>query len=104
VLASDTADARERGRAAIAWYLDTPNYVDNLRWLGFCDADFERGGSDVLVDALVAAGDEDVIRTRVEEHLAAGATQVAVQPLERDDPFGRETLRSLAPALLTPGG
>jgi probable F420-dependent oxidoreductase len=90
----------ERARAAIAWYLDTPNYRDNLRWLGFSDADFESGGSDALVRALVAAGDEDVIRARVQEHLDAGATQVAIQPLEDADPFGRETLRRLAPVLL----
>ena len=88
-----------RARAAIAWYLDTPNYLNNLRWLGFSDADFEDGGSDALVDALVAAGDEEAIRARVQEHLDAGATQVAIQPLEDDDPFGRETLRRLAPVI-----
>jgi probable F420-dependent oxidoreductase len=96
VLASDASEGRARARAAIAWYLDTPNYLDNLRWLGFADADFEAGGSDALVDALVAVGDEETIRTRVQEHLDAGATQVAIQPLEDDDPFGRETLRRLA--------
>ena len=48
---------------------------------------------------LVAAGDEEAIRARVQEHLDAGATQVAIQPLEDDDPFGRETLRRLAPVL-----
>jgi probable F420-dependent oxidoreductase len=100
VLASDPAEARSRARAAIAWYLDTPNYLDNLRWLGFADADFEDGGSDVLVDALVVAGDEEAIRARVQDHLDAGATQVAIQPLEDDDPFGRETLRRLTPVLL----
>jgi probable F420-dependent oxidoreductase len=100
VLASDPAEARSRARAAIAWYLDTPNYLDNLRWLGFADADFEHGGSDVLVDALVVAGDEEAIRARVQDHLDAGATQVAIQPLEDDDPFGRETLRRLTPVLL----
>ena len=94
------AEARARARAALAWYLDTPNYLDNLRWLGFSDADFEDGGSDALVDALVVAGDEQAIRARVQEHLDAGATQVAIQPLEDDDPFGRETLRRLAPVLL----
>lgn len=99
VLAADPAEAHERARAAIAWYLDTPNYLDNLRWLGFTDADFEDGGSDALVDALVAAGDEEVIATRVREHLAAGATQVAIQPLEDGDPFGRDTLRRLASLL-----
>jgi probable F420-dependent oxidoreductase len=100
VLAHDPAEARARAKAAITWYLDTPNYVDNLRWLGFSDADFEDGGSDALVDALVAAGDENAIRARVQAHLEAGATQVAVHPLEDGDPFGRRTLRRLAPALL----
>jgi probable F420-dependent oxidoreductase len=87
-------DARQRARAAIGWYLDTPNYVENLRWLGFSDADFEDGGSDALVDALVAAGEEEA-RSRVAAHLEAGATQVAIQPLEDGDPFGLETLRRL---------
>jgi probable F420-dependent oxidoreductase len=100
VLAPDPVEARGRARAALAWYLDTPNYLDNLRWLGFSDADFDHGGSDRLVDALVAAGDEGTIRTRVQDHLEAGATQVALHPLEDDDPFGRETLRRVAPVLL----
>jgi len=100
VLASDPAAARAQARDGIAWYLDTPNYVESLRWLGFTDADFEDGGSNALVDALVATGDEQAIRSRVQEHLDAGATQVAIQPLEHADPLGRETLRRLAPALL----
>jgi probable F420-dependent oxidoreductase len=94
------ARARARARAALRWYLDTPNYVDNLRWLGFRDDDFADGGSDALVDAVIAAGDEQAIRARVQEHLDAGATQVAVHPLATEDPFGRETLRRLAPVLL----
>jgi probable F420-dependent oxidoreductase len=101
VLADDPAKARTRARAALAWYLDTPNYLDNLRWLGFSDADFEHGGSDALVEALVAAGSEETVRARVQAHLDAGATQVAIHPLEDDDPAGRETLRRLAPALLS---
>jgi hypothetical protein len=67
--------------------------------LGFSDGDFAGGGSDALADALVAAGDEEAIRARVQAHLEAGATQVAIQPLEEDDSFGRETLRRLAPVL-----
>jgi probable F420-dependent oxidoreductase len=100
VVLATPADARERGRAALGWYLDTPNYLDNLRWLGFADDDFVDGGSDRLVDALVAAGDAEAIAARCRAHLEAGATQVAVQPLEEGDPFGRETLRRLAPVLL----
>ena len=100
VLTSAAADGRARAKAALGWYLDTPNYLDNLRWLGFSDADFEVGGSDALIDALVAVGDEETIKSRVQEHLEAGATQVALQPIEADDPFGLNTLRRLAPVLL----
>jgi probable F420-dependent oxidoreductase len=99
VLDEDRDEARARARAALAWYLDTPNYVDNLRWLGFSETDFEAGGSDALVDALVAAGGEDAIERRCRAHLDAGATQVAIHPVEPNDPFGRETLRRLAPLL-----
>jgi probable F420-dependent oxidoreductase len=104
VLARNAAEGLRLARAALAWYLDTPNYVANLRWLGFGDEDFEHGGSDRLVDALVAVGDEEAIRARVDEHLAAGATQVAIQPIEADDPFGLETLTRLAPVLLVTAG
>ena len=99
VVLDDLGEARTRARAALAWYLDTPNYLDNLRWLGFSELDFTAGGSDALVDALVATGDADAIEARCRAHLAAGATQVAIQPLEAGDPFGRETLRRLAPVL-----
>jgi probable F420-dependent oxidoreductase len=100
VFSPEAVQARARARAALAWYLDTPNYLDNLRWLGFSDSDFEDGGSDELVDAVVVTGDEHAVQARVQEHLEAGANQVAIQPLENDDPFGRQTLRRLAPLLL----
>jgi probable F420-dependent oxidoreductase len=100
ILASDPSEARRRARAATAWYLDTPNYVENLRWLGFDDDDFANGGSDALVDALIVTGDEETIHARVREHLDAGATQVAIQPLEEVDEFGLATLRRLAPVLI----
>jgi probable F420-dependent oxidoreductase len=100
ILASEPAEGLARARDALAWYLDTPNYVDNLRWLGFSDADLADGGSAALADALVAAGDEEAIFARVRAHLDAGADQVAIHPLEDGDPFGLETLRRLRPALL----
>jgi probable F420-dependent oxidoreductase len=100
LLTTDPAAALPRAREAVSWYLETPNYDLSLRWLGFGDADLGGGGSDSLVGALVAIGDEDVVQARVQAHLDAGATQVAIQPLETDDRFGRETLRRLAPALL----
>jgi probable F420-dependent oxidoreductase len=35
-------------------YLQLPNYVNNLKYLGYTDEDFSAGGSDRLVDAIVA--------------------------------------------------
>lgn len=94
------AEARSRAREALGWYLDTPNYQKNLLWLGYSEEDIAGGGSDRLVDELVAIGDEAAVRARVQEHLDAGADQVAIQPLgAADDPFGLEMLRRLAPAL-----
>jgi len=101
VLEDDPAEARRLGREAIAWYLTLPNYTDNLRWLGFGDDDFAAGGSDALVDALVAWGDEEAIRERVALHLEAGADHVCIQPIGGDaDRLGLEQLRRLGPALL----
>lgn len=99
LLQPDPGAARERGRRALGWYLDTPNYVESLRSLGFSDDDLE-ARSDRLVDDLVAWGDETCVLERVQEHLAAGADQVAIQPLGGDDdPLGLDVLRRLAPAL-----
>jgi probable F420-dependent oxidoreductase len=99
---TDATVAREVGRQALAIYLGLPNYVDNLRLFGFSDADFSDGGSDRLIDALVAWGTPDAVAARVREHLDAGATQVAVQVLTAQRPPGllRAEWRQAAEALL----
>jgi probable F420-dependent oxidoreductase len=97
VLDTDAEKARSLGRERLAPYLRLENYTNNWRRLGFTDADLAAGGSDRLVDAMVAWGDEEAIRARVAEHFAAGADQVAVQVL---DPEKLSTLRRLAPALV----
>jgi len=84
VLESDSIRARETARAHVARYLSLPNYLKNLRRLGFADDDFRDGGSDRLVDALVAWGDEEAIDHRVQEHLDAGADHVCLQVLVSD--------------------
>ena len=78
------------------------NYTSCWRRLGFEEADLEDGGSDRLVDALVAWGDEQAVAARVGAHLDAGADHVAVQAVGHD-PLG--TARRLAPVLtsLPPG-
>jgi probable F420-dependent oxidoreductase len=79
LLETDPARAREIARTSIAYNLQLPNYVNNWRRHGFTDGDLASGGSDRLVDALVAWGDEDAILARVREHMDAGADEVAVQ-------------------------
>jgi probable F420-dependent oxidoreductase len=81
VIETDLAKARAIGRTATSFYLGLPNYVNNFRREGFTDEDFVDGGSDRLVDTLVALGTAEQAARRVREHLDAGADQVAVQVL-----------------------
>jgi probable F420-dependent oxidoreductase len=81
VLAVDPSDARRIARGHMAVYLKLPNYVNNLKHLGYSDEDMADGGSDRLVDAIVAWGDETAILRRVREHLEGGADHVLLQPL-----------------------
>ena len=101
VLETDPGRAREISRATVARYLQLPNYANNLRWLGFTDEDLAGGGSDALVEALVARGTPEDIEARVREHHDAGADHVAVQVLTSPDAAGLpyEQWRLLAPAL-----
>jgi hypothetical protein len=101
VVDADPTTARATARSHLNGYLALENYVNSWRSLGFDDADFAGGGSDRLVDALVAWGDVGAVRARVEEHLAAGADHVAVQPLTVDRRFPSRELAELAPALLS---
>ncbi|MFC4858906.1 LLM class F420-dependent oxidoreductase [Actinophytocola glycyrrhizae] len=94
VLSTDPGQAREIARSQLAMYLTLSNYTNNWLRLGFTQADLEDGGSDRLVDALVAWGDEEAIRGRIAEHWDAGADQVALQVLN-EDKMG--VLRALAP-------
>ena len=73
-----------RPRLHMATYLTLPNYTNNLRRLGWGDDDLADGGSDELVDAIVAWGDEAAIVARVQAHLDAGADHVCVQVLGDD--------------------
>ncbi|MEV1176432.1 LLM class F420-dependent oxidoreductase [Nonomuraea sp. NPDC049784] len=86
VLESDPTRAREIARAHLAYYLKLPNYLNNLRTLGFTDDDFADGGSNRLADAIVAWGDAGAIVKRIQAHLDAGANHVAIQPLSPEAP------------------
>jgi probable F420-dependent oxidoreductase len=102
VLETDPARAREIARAHMEIYLGLPNYTNNLIRNGdFTEDDLRDGGSDRLVDAVVAWGDEDAIAARVAEHRDAGADHVALQVLTgRRGEMPLPEWRRLAEALL----
>jgi probable F420-dependent oxidoreductase len=101
VLETDPAKARSTAREKMKTYLGLPNYVNNLRRLGWGDDDLADGGSDRLVDAIVVWGDEESVRARVAEHHAAGADHVCVQVLlDNLSDVPLDEWRRLAPALL----
>jgi probable F420-dependent oxidoreductase len=98
VLDSDPVKARATARSTLPMYLRLPNYANNLRRQGFGDEDLADGGSDRLVDALVAWGGTDEILERVAEHRRAGANHVALQVLGADG-LPRNEWRALGEAL-----
>jgi probable F420-dependent oxidoreductase len=84
VLETDPAKARKIGREFLELYLQLPNYTNNFLWLGFEENDFRNGGSDRLIDAMIAWGDLSAIRNRIREHHSAGADHVCIQVLTAD--------------------
>lgn len=100
LLVRDAGEARAIARKAMEAYLGLTNYRKNLLSLGFTEDDLDNGGSDCLVDAIVAWGDESKLRDRIEAHWAAGADHVCIQPLRVDGQTGydMDAIRALAPA------
>ncbi len=78
---SDPDIARTKARAALRVYMQLDYYHREWRKLGFTDLDFVDGGSDALIDALVAWGDAAALKRRVTEYQTAGANRVIVMPL-----------------------
>lgn len=100
ILCSTRDEARAIGTGWLRGYLSLPNYANNLLRSGFSSEDVE-SVSDRLFDALIAWGDEEAIKRRVDEHCAAGADHVCVQVLTSDQKaFPRDQWRRLA-SLLT---
>lgn len=101
ILESNAAKAREIGRAFLGFYLGAPNYTNNFVRLGFTETDFQNGGSDRLIDSIIAWGDVDAIGNRIREHHTAGADHVCIQVLTADPrALPLAEWRELAAALL----
>jgi len=100
VLEADPERARVVARPPVATpYLGMTNYRNNLRRLGWTDRDLDDGGSDALIDALVAHGSAGRVAARLAEHLDAGADHVAVQVLSAEGQDPLQSLATLAAAL-----
>lgn len=81
LLCDDPVEARRLARRALGFYMGLDYYHRAWRKLGFSNNDFTEGGSDRLIDALVAWGDIKKVSSRLEEHREAGATEIVVIPL-----------------------
>ena len=101
ILERDDSRARELAREHAGFYLQAENYRNSMLRLGFDEADLADSGSNRLLEAVVAWGDEDTIRARVQAHLDAGADHVCIQPLHPQGQLDVEHLRRLAPALVS---
>jgi probable F420-dependent oxidoreductase len=100
VLDADPQRARAIGRPRVRTpYLGLVNYTSNLRRLGWGDEDLKDGGSDALIDALVAHGSGEQVAARLAEHLDAGADHVCVQLLTEPDADAMAGYEKLAAAL-----
>ena len=100
VLDTDPGRARALGRTRVQRpYLDLVNYTSNLRRLGWGDADLSGGGSDALIDALVAHGGPAEIAAQLTRHLDAGADHVCLQLITEEPVDPLPGYRALAPAL-----
>jgi probable F420-dependent oxidoreductase len=97
ILESDPGEARAMGRQFLSIYMGLPNYVNNWKRLGFADHDMAAGASDRLIDAVIAWGDEEAIRSRIEQHWQAGADHVCIQAVSRSGLPDERLLALLAP-------
>jgi len=101
VLEADPERARALARSHTERYLRLDNYRNNLLRLGWSEESLRDGGSDELVDAIVAWGSPDQVAQRVRAHHLAGADHVSIQVLSQDSsrvPVAE--LETLAPLLL----
>ena len=84
MLESDADKARSAARSYMQIYLQVDHYVQRFKEVGFTDADIANGGSDRLVDAVVAWGDAAKIRESITAYYKAGASHVCLMPLRSE--------------------
>jgi len=99
VLETDPERARAVGRPTLRPYFGLRNYTSNLLRLGWTGDDLADGGSDRLVDALIAHGDAAAVAAQLTEHLEAGADHICAQVITADGADPLPAVRELARVL-----
>jgi probable F420-dependent oxidoreductase len=99
VLDTDPVRAKAVAREYAKLYLGLRNYTQNLLRVGFTSSDFDGGGSDKLIDAVIPQGSPEQVAEVVRAHLDAGADHVCVQPLGEEG-IPRASWTALAKALI----
>jgi probable F420-dependent oxidoreductase len=98
ILTTDPAKARATAAGMLRFYRKAPGYRNAWHAMGFTDDDID-GPSERWLDAIVAWGDEDAIRARLQAHRDAGADDICIQVLHPDLGIGGvddDALRILA--------
>lgn len=100
ILGASTETARATAAGVLKFYQKAPGYRRAWNDLGYTDQDIDEASSR-YVDGVVAWGDEAAIRARLDEHVAAGADHVCIQPLHPEAGIGaidENALRAFAPS------
>ncbi|MDX3070935.1 TIGR03620 family F420-dependent LLM class oxidoreductase [Streptomyces sp. NPDC088354] len=97
VLEEDPGKARNAAREFLGAFLGMDHYARSLLRQGFTEEDLARGGSDRLIDSVVAWGDVEAIGTRVRAHRQAGADHVCLHVVGAGPAMPLPQWRELAP-------
>jgi len=95
VLDDNPTSARNLARKACAFYMSLPAYHRVWSSLGFKEADWSNGGSDKLIDAICAWGDPETIKTKLQNYLDAGASQLVIYPCNPDEDYKPDSALSV---------
>lgn len=95
---TEPGKARELARATVGVYLKAAQYWPLWKKYGFDDSDLIPGGSDRLIDMLVAWGDAAEIQRQINEYFEAGATDVILRvPTDSSEAINWSIVDDLAP-------
>ncbi|MFJ5018163.1 TIGR03620 family F420-dependent LLM class oxidoreductase [Streptomyces griseoluteus] len=99
VLETDPDKARTTARGFLGTFLGMDHYARSMIRQGFTEDDLIGGGSDRLIDSVVAWGDTDAIDKRIRAHHQAGADHVCLHVVGARSPMPRTEWQELAPLI-----